>query len=76
MDVEINNFSFSAGGMNFLDVEVHHSEQWIELKIETSESFPIDSQQELDLIYQKLSEIFTQFKSNSVIKTKLIKSTK
>jgi 2-oxoglutarate dehydrogenase complex dehydrogenase (E1) component-like enzyme len=50
-----DSFSFKKG-VDFLDVTVHHSESWLELKIETTESFPIESLEELDFIYEKLKE--------------------
>jgi len=60
MKCEINNLSFSEGS-DYLDVEVHHDENWIELKIETTDSFPIASRKELDMIYKKLCEVFDMF---------------
>jgi 2-oxoglutarate dehydrogenase complex dehydrogenase (E1) component-like enzyme len=60
MKYEINNFSFSEGN-DYLDVEIHHEEKWIELKIETSDSFPISSRKELDIIYKKLCKVFDSF---------------
>jgi hypothetical protein len=41
---------------DFIDVELHHAEGWMELKIETTESFAIETQEELDFIYEKLTE--------------------
>jgi len=60
MDYKIDHFSFQEGN-DYLDVEVHHQEKWIELKIETSESFPIQSRDELNMIYNKLCEVFDEF---------------
>ena len=60
MECEINSLSF-VNGNDYLDVDVHHPEKWIELKIETTESFPIESQEQLDFIYHKLSEILKKF---------------
>jgi 2-oxoglutarate dehydrogenase complex dehydrogenase (E1) component-like enzyme len=60
MRYEINNFSF-CDGIDCLDVDVHHEEKWIELKIETTDRFPIQSREELDIIYKKLCEIFDSF---------------
>ena len=60
MEYLIDQFSFKKDN-DYLDVEVHHSEKWIELKIDMDGSFPIDSQEDLDLIYQKLSEILKSF---------------
>jgi 2-oxoglutarate dehydrogenase complex dehydrogenase (E1) component-like enzyme len=63
MKILIDQFSFQQG-KDYLDVEVHHTEKWIELKIETSESFPIQSRKELDTIYHKLCEIFDDFEKD------------
>ena len=60
MECEINNLSF-VNGNDYLDVDIHHCEKWIELKIETTDSFPIESQEQLDFIYHKLSEILKKF---------------
>jgi len=60
MRYKINNFSFCEG-IDCLDVDVHYEEKWIELKIETTDSFPIQSREELDIIYKKLCEIFDKF---------------
>lgn len=64
MKIIIDQFSFQQGN-DYLDVEVHHAEKWIELKIETSESFPIQSREDLDTIYHKLCEIFDNFKEET-----------
>jgi hypothetical protein len=34
----------------------------MELKIETTESFPIESQEDIDFIYEKLTEAFKSLK--------------
>ena len=47
---------------DFIDVQLHHTEGWMELKIETTESFPIESQEEIDFIYEKLTEAFKSLK--------------
>ncbi len=60
MECEINSLSF-VNRNDYLDVDIHHSEKWIELKIETTESFSIESQEQLDFIYHKLSEILKKF---------------
>jgi hypothetical protein len=60
MEYLIDHFSFKKDN-DYLDVEVHHVEKWIELKIDMDGSFPISSQEDLDLIYQKLSEILKLF---------------
>ena len=60
MECEINSLSF-VNGNDYLDVDIHHCEKWIELKIETTDSFPIESQEQLDFIYHKLSEILKKF---------------
>jgi hypothetical protein len=60
MECEINSLSF-VNGNDYLDVDIHHSEKWIELKIETTESFSIESKEQLDFIYHKLSEILKKF---------------
>ena len=51
----MDQFSIQKG-QNFIDVELHHTEGWMELKIETTESFAIETQEELDFIYEKLTE--------------------
>lgn len=63
MKILIEQFSFQQGN-DYLDVEVHHTEKWIELKIETSESFPIQNKEELDTIYQKLYEVLDEFEKD------------
>jgi 2-oxoglutarate dehydrogenase complex dehydrogenase (E1) component-like enzyme len=60
MKIFIDHFSFCEGN-DYLDVNVHYNEKWIELKIETTDSFPIQSRDELDLIYKKLCEVFDSF---------------
>jgi 2-oxoglutarate dehydrogenase complex dehydrogenase (E1) component-like enzyme len=60
---QVDKFSFKEGN-DYLDVEVHAEEEWVELKIETSNSFPIQSQKDLDFIYQKLTEVFSSFEKN------------
>jgi hypothetical protein len=55
--IKMNMDQFSIQkGQNFIDVELHHTEGWMELKIETTESFAIETQEELDFIYEKLTE--------------------
>ncbi len=63
MKYQVDKFSFKEGN-DYLDVEVHNEEGWVELKIETSNSFPIQSQKDLDFIYQKLSEAFSSFEKD------------
>jgi 2-oxoglutarate dehydrogenase complex dehydrogenase (E1) component-like enzyme len=63
MKYQVQQFSFKEGN-DYLDVEVHAEEEWVELKIETSNSFPIQSQKDLDFIYQKLTEVFSSFEKN------------
>lgn len=46
----------------YIDVEIHHAEGWMELKIETTKSFSIESQEEIDFIYEKLTEGFKSLK--------------
>lgn len=60
MKILTNSFSFQEGN-DYLDVEVHEGEKWIELKIETTESFPISSREDLDIIYHKLCEVLDSF---------------
>jgi hypothetical protein len=60
MKLNIEKFSFE-NGPDYLDVETH-LEGWIELKIETSESFAIENQEDLDFIYQKLTEALKSVK--------------
>jgi hypothetical protein len=63
MSVQVitDQFSFKKDN-DFIDVTVHHTEGWLELKIETTDSFPIETQEELDVIYQKLSEALKTLK--------------
>jgi hypothetical protein len=63
MKCEVNSISF-VDGNDYLDVEIHYVEKWIELKIDTDGSFPISSQKDLDLIYKKLSKILKSFETN------------
>jgi len=60
MKLNIEKFSFE-NGPDYLDVEIN-LEGWIELKIETSESFAIENQEDLDFIYQKLTEALKSVK--------------
>jgi hypothetical protein len=66
MKCEINNFSFCEGN-DYLDVEVHYVEKWIELKIESTDSFPIQSRKELDMIYHRLCGVFDEFDKDKTI---------
>jgi hypothetical protein len=59
--MNIDQFSIQKGN-DFIDVEIHHIEGWMELKIDTSESFPIESQEDIDFIYKKLTEAFKSLK--------------
>ena len=59
--MNIDQFSIQKGS-DFIDVELHHTEGWMELKIETTESFPIESQEDIDFIYEKLTEAFKSLK--------------
>jgi len=59
--MNIEQFSIQKGN-DFIDVEMHHTEGWMELKIETTESFPIESQEDIDFIYEKLTEAFKSLK--------------
>jgi hypothetical protein len=49
-------------GMDAIDVNIYPEEAWIELKIQTTESFPITSVEELDIIYKKLRKILKKIK--------------
>jgi hypothetical protein len=61
--IKMNMDQFSIQkGQDFIDVELHHTEGWMELKIETTESFAIETQEELDFIYEKLTEAFKSLK--------------
>jgi hypothetical protein len=57
----IDQFSIQKDN-DFIDVEMHHAEGWMELKIDTSDSFPIESQEDIDFIYKKLTEAFNSLK--------------
>jgi len=59
--MNIDQFSIQKGN-DFIDVEMHHAEGWMELKIDTSDSFPIESQEDIDFIYKKLTEAFNSLK--------------
>jgi hypothetical protein len=60
--MKMDQFSIQKG-KDFIDVELHHTEGWMELKIETTNSFSIESQEEIDFIYEKLTEGFKSLKS-------------
>ena len=61
--IKMNMDQFSIQkGQDFIDVELHHTEGWLELKIETTKSFPIESQEDIDFIYKKLTEAFNSLK--------------
>jgi hypothetical protein len=47
----------------YLDVVIMHEEKWIKLTIDGE--FSISSQEELDIIYKKLSKIFKKFEKES-----------
>ena len=59
--MNIEQFSIQKGN-DFIDVEMHHTEGWMDLKIDTSDSFPIESQGDIDFIYKKLTEAFNSLK--------------
>jgi hypothetical protein len=62
-EIKMNMDQFSIQkGQDFIDVELHHTEGWLELKIETTKSFPIESQEDIDFIYKKLTEAFNSLK--------------
>jgi hypothetical protein len=62
-EIKMNIEQFSIQKDNdFIDVEMHHAEGWMELKIDTSDSFPIESQEDIDFIYKKLTEAFNSLK--------------
>lgn len=61
MKLKIDHLSFEDSSKNYLDVEVHHEEKWIELKIETTDTFAIESREDLDLIYNNLCKVFDNF---------------
>lgn len=63
MKYQVEQFSFKED-KHYLDVEVHPEEGWIELKMETTNRFPVQSQKDLDFIYQKLSEVFSSFEES------------
>lgn len=60
MEIVRNSFAFKEGN-DYLDVEVHEAEKWIELKIETTDGFPIQSREDLDMIYHTLCEVLDSF---------------
>jgi hypothetical protein len=62
MKILIDHLSFKVEN-HYLDVEIHYGEGWVDLKTETSGSFPIQSKEELNIIYKKLSEIFDSFEN-------------
>jgi hypothetical protein len=59
--MKVDQFSIQKGS-DFIDVQLHHTEGWMELKIETTESFPIETQEDIDFIYEKLTEAFKSLK--------------
>ncbi len=59
--MNIDAFSIQKD-FDFIDVQLHHDEGWMELKIESTDSFAIESQEELDFIYEKLTEAFKSLK--------------
>jgi hypothetical protein len=59
--MNLDQFSIQKGS-DFIDVQLHHTEGWMELKIETTDSFSIESQEEIDFIYEKLTEAFKSLK--------------
>lgn len=56
MKTYIDQISFQKGE-DFLDVTAHITEGWIELKIETGDSFAISSQEDLKKIYKRLKKL-------------------
>ena len=59
--MNVDQFSIQKD-FDFIDVQLHHTEGWMELKIETTDSFSIESQEEIDFIYEKLTEAFKSLK--------------
>jgi hypothetical protein len=59
--MNLDQFSIQKD-FDFIDVQLHHTEGWMELKIETTDSFSIESQEEIDFIYEKLTEAFKSLK--------------
>lgn len=55
----VDEFHFNKDG-NYLDVKVINGESHITLK--TTEEFSITTQKELDIIYNKLTELLSQSK--------------
>jgi hypothetical protein len=60
MKVNIEHISFQEGD-DFLDATLHVGEGWVELKID-NDSFPISSQEDLDTIYKRLTELLNSMK--------------
>jgi hypothetical protein len=59
--MKMDQFSIQKDN-DYIDVELHHAECWMELKMETTNSFSIESQEEIDFIYEKLTEAFKSLK--------------
>jgi hypothetical protein len=57
----VDEFHFENDINQFIDVRIC-MEGYIELDLETSQKYAIDSQEELDFIYQKLTEALKQSK--------------
>jgi hypothetical protein len=58
----VDEFHFENDINQFIDVRIC-MEGYIELNMETSEKYSIESQEEIDLIYQKLTEALKAAKS-------------
>jgi len=66
MKILTDHFTFQTGH-DYLDVDVHYVEKWLELKIESTDSFPIQSREDLDMIYHRLCGVFDEFDKDKTI---------
>lgn len=55
----INEYYFQIGE-DYLDVDINRLEGYLELKIETTDSFPIESEEQINEICKKLKQLLKQ----------------
>ena len=67
MKTYIDQISFQEGE-DYLDVTAHITEGWIELKIETGDSFEINNQEDLKKIYKRLKKLLKSVQTQQLLK--------
>ena len=57
MKFQIHSISYENNSGQYLDIDVHHGENYIELSIDSEKGFSIETVDELTIIYNKLKEL-------------------